>query len=217
MKNKSSHMVLRLCVMIVVMLVFLSKTLSSAEKSIESDLVENIKEEKIELGVELKEEYVMPTYDTIECDNSGYKHRVKGTDKWNDVILKVSKEENIDPIFVKCVMALESAGEAGIVNHNSNNTSDYGLMQVNTGWGNSFDYSLMLSDPEYAIRSGIKVIKNKVDAALKNGKVPTVHEVAWRYNGYTERGNRYANKFVLLYEDMSKTDSNKSILMENNF
>ncbi len=59
--------------------------------------------------------------------------RLAGTDRWNDIIYKVSKEEEIDPIFVKCIMAIESAGVPGLVSKmNTNGTYDYGLMQVNS-------------------------------------------------------------------------------------
>ncbi len=106
-------------------------------------------------------------------------NRLAGTDRWNDIIYKVSKEEEIDPIFVKCVMAIESAGVPGLTSKmNKNGTYDYGLMQVNSSWSSSFDMSRILTDNEYAIRCGIKIIKRKIEAAERSGKDATVLEVA---------------------------------------
>ena len=90
-------------------------------------------------------------------------------------------------------------------------------MQVNSSWSSSFDLTRLTSDYEYAIKCGIEVIKAKANAAIRNGKVPTVHEVAWRYNGYCNQGLAYADKFCILYNDLSKnTGDNNSILLELN-
>lgn len=205
--------IVKLFVLVTAIIVLLSQTLVVAKEFIVIDLEENLNEENITLGVELeKEPFVMPTADSVE--NEAYRNRVAGTDKWNDLILKVSEEEEVDPVFVKCIMTLESAGEQDLVCTNGNSTKDYGLMQINSTWESSFNFDEILSNPEYAIRAGIKVIKIKIDSAIRNGKEPTVHEVAWRYNGYSEKGNLYANRFVTLYEDITDTSSNETIILK---
>lgn len=227
MKSASSQLIMRLIVGVFVILVFLLNTLSAAGGALEPALVDN----KDVLNIELenkdseknekknkkdkknKMSFVMPTADTMEMDTLGYKNRVAGTDKWNDLILKVSLEEDIDPIFVKCIMALESAGDADLIHYNKNNTYDSGLMQVNSTWASSFDLQRLTTDYEYAIRCGIKIIKLKIAAAERNGKIPTAHEVAWRYNGYCEAGRKYANKFITLYNDLSKNTEEQSIIL----
>ncbi len=155
--------------------------------------------------------FEMPTYEVLNQTTVSLSKRVAGTDKWNELIQKVSEEEGIDPIFVKCIMTLESSGYEKTINYNTNGTADYGLMQVNSSWTGQFDFNRMLSDYEYAIRSGIQVIKCKIDACVRANHEPTVFEVAWRYNGYNETGRRYALKFSQLYEDLSKKTSNEIV------
>ena len=212
MKSVPSLLWVRLVSGALFILVFLMNRLSVAQGIMTPVLTDN--QNQINLGVDLKEKFVMPVADDIVIDNSGYKSRVYGTDKWNDLIYKVSEEENIDPVFVKCIMALESAGEGDLVHYNKNGTFDSGLMQVNSSWASSFDLWRLTNDPEYAIRCGIAVIKAKISACEKNGHEPTIHEVAWRYNGYCEQGRKYADRFSLLYTDLSKNTSDISIFMK---
>lgn len=208
MKTVSSQIV-KLFVLVTAIIVLICHTLVLAKDFIKLEI------EEMNIGEELKEEFVMPT--ALNVESEAYKNRVAGTDKWNDLILKVSQEEEVDPIFVKCIMTLESAGDIDLVYRNKNNTLDYGLMQVNSSWGSTFDFEEMLVNPEYAIRAGIKVIKIKIDSAIRNGKEPTIHEVAWRYNGYSKQGNLYANRFVALYDDLADSSNmNNSVLKANN-
>ncbi|HBY19915.1 MAG: hypothetical protein A2Y24_06355 [Clostridiales bacterium GWE2_32_10] len=161
-------------------------------------------------------ESTMPTANDLSYEvRQTWEKKIIGTDAWNDLIKKVSDEEGVDPIFVKCVMAVESGGYQQAHNtKNANGTQDYGLMQVNTSWGSYFDYGKMLVDPEYAIRSGIQVIKCKVNLSQKNGKTPTVHEVLWRYNGKNARGKNYADRVSKLYEDLSNKTRNEIVLVQ---
>lgn len=208
MKSASSQYVTRLALGAFVILVFLLQTISLAEANLEAALTDN--EEN--LNLEKENNIVMPTADEMISDVLGYKERVAGTDRWNDLILKVSLEENIDPVFVKCIMALESAGDENLVHYNKNSTYDSGLMQVNSSWV-EYDKERLLYDHEYAIRCGIEVIKAKIHAAEVNGKVPTAYEVAWRYNGYCEQGRKYASKFVTLYSELSKNTGDNTIVL----
>lgn len=163
---------------------------------------DDIKRKKL---IEMKVLYNMPTAEDLPNTTAHrYYNQVKGTDKWNELIYKVSEEEEIDPIFVKCIMTIESNGRAGVISKtNSNGTRDYGLMQINSTWASSFDLQRILNDNEYAIRCGIKVIKRKIEAAERGKKAATVFEVAWRYNGYNSKGKQYAEKLSGIYEDLS--------------
>lgn len=164
--------------------------------------------------VELKLICNMPTADDLnDTDASAFIGRVKGTDEWNEIIYKVSKEEEIDPIFVKCIMTKESGGTMGCKNYNKNGTIDYGLMQVNSSSGyTQEELDRMLVDAEFAIRCGIKMIKRKIYAAEVNGQPATVFNVAWRYNGYSEKGHDYAVNFSKLYNALSKMDSETTLV-----
>jgi len=86
------------------------------------------------------------------------------------------------------------------------------LMQVGTGFGSRFDYNKILLEPEYAIKCGIDVIKLKAKETSDSGKNPTVYEVAWRYNGYTEKGKAYAESFCSLYEELSRSSRNDLVV-----
>ncbi|MCQ2979661.1 MAG: S-layer homology domain-containing protein [Clostridia bacterium] len=164
--------------------------------------IDDLRRKKI---VEYKILHNMPTVDDLSDELAAtYGGKIRGTDKWNELIYKVSKEEEVDPVFVKCIMALESSGTSGLKSKmNNNGTYDYGLMQVNSSWSTSFDLNRMLIDDEYAIRCGIKVIKRKIEAAERSGKGASIFEVAWRYNGYNNQGKKYAQRFATLYEDLS--------------
>ena len=154
MKSASSLSIIRLIAGVFVILVFLLQTLSLAEGVVVPALEDNAQN----LNLENTEKIVMPTAASMETDTLGYKLRVQGTDRWNDLILKVSYEEHIDPIFVKCIMTLESGGDENLIHYNKNNTYDSGLMQVNSSWKDNFDLDRLTTDYEYAIRCGIEVI-----------------------------------------------------------
>ncbi|OGO81833.1 MAG: hypothetical protein A2Y18_00485 [Clostridiales bacterium GWD2_32_19] len=160
--------------------------------------------------------YQMPTASNLSDEMKAiWEKKVIGTDQWNTLIEKVSVEEGIDPIFVKCVMAIESGGYQQAHNtKNANGTQDYGLMQVNSSWGSYFDYDKMLYDPEYAIRSGIQVVRRKVILAEKSGVQPTVFEVLWRYNGKSARGKIYAERVTKLYNNLSGKTENELVLIK---
>lgn len=185
-----------------------------------ASLMNEVATVKTEVKIVKKEQiivdYKMPLYTDISPNLIKiWGTKVKGTDKWNNLIKKVSQEEGIDPIFVKCIMAIESSGKQSVINKNKNLTTDYGLMQVNTCWKSRFDYKRMLKDPEYAIRSGVKIIKYKIKDAVDNGNKPTVFEILWRYNGKSKKSNKgknYALRLSKLYEDLSGKDMNQSVI-----
>lgn len=152
-----------------------------------------IKIEEIEL------EFTMPTVDMITSEeNKKYKSKVAGTDMWNDRIYELSKQYNVDPIFVKTLMVLESGGN---IKAGYPNGSYCGLMQVYKGYG--YDLDRIYTDGDYAICAGLDTIVNKAKAAKLKGKAATCFEIAWRYNSYNEKGLPYANKASSLYEELS--------------
>ncbi len=159
---------------------------------------------------------VMPTAENLTPEiKATWGKKVAGTDQWNDLILKVSNEEGIDPVFVKCIMTIESGGYQQAYSTNSNGSHDHGLMQVNTIWGTYYDLDRMLYDPEYAIRCGIQVIKAKIVSATKAGDLPTASEIFWRYNGKNEKGKRYSEKIMKLYTDLSGKTGDSYIVINN--
>lgn len=163
----------------------------------------------------------MPTSDQYTGPDSsvhqkGLRAKLKGTDQWNDLILKYCTKHGVNPILAKCVMATESGGNANIGTNSSNCT---GLMQLrkrdmeDMGWG----WDKIVNDHEYNIECGViwikekhsycgNVIKNngsKVQYWTNKGFAPkqTVHGTAWFYYGFTkdQTPKDYADHMATLY------------------
>jgi len=174
--------------------------------------------------------YAMPTVDEVSYEkwnqvfpdkSQGYirsmRARFKGTDKHNDLIVKVCLKYDIDPEFAKTIMIKESSGHNIISKPNTNGSRDWGLMQVNDScWSNyNFDYQRMLEDEEYAIECGVICIVDKINYAKHLGLEPTAFNVLWLYNGYSEQGRRYAEEGIKVYNLMPNRDSNFTITIAN--
>jgi len=163
----------------------------------------------------------MPTTDQYTGpENTGYqtgmKAKLKGTDQWNDLILKYCSKHGCNPIMAKVVMATESGGNKDIGTNSYNCT---GLMQLRKqdmiamGW----DWNKIVNDHEYNIECGVKWIlekekycRNVINNAggnyqhwLSKGKAPKVdvHGTAWFYYGFTKAQGPldYANHIKILY------------------
>lgn len=147
----------------------------------------------------------MPTADDYKGPDVGahgqrnLKQRIAGTDKWNDLLLKVSVQEGVNPVFMKVIMAIESAGNAGTA---TSSAGAVGIMQIVPKYHPEFDYNRMRNDPEYAIACSCKVVKGKAEAAKRSGNPTDVHEVAWRYYGKTAAGKSYGDQAVQMYEGL---------------
>lgn len=165
----------------------------------------------------LKNTYDMPTVDDYKGTSEDTRDRIAGTDIWNDMIYEISMDEGVDPVLVKVIMAYESRGDMYAVNSkNKNKTTDYGLMMVNDSWGDEYDYDKILEDPEYAIRSGINVLKFKSDYCKQFGKKATIFNVCWFYNGYSKQGKAYAKNVSKIYKDLTGLDTTNLMFEINN-
>jgi hypothetical protein len=160
--------------------------------------------------VEIKEVKGVINYDISKMPY--WKEEIKGTDKWDGLIIEISKEKGIDPVFLKCIMAIESGGYQKTLNTtNKNGTHDYGLMQVNTSWGDRFDYKKMLSNPRYAISCGADVVLCKIASAKQKGMKPTAFNIFWLHNGYSNQGKKYAQKVSVIFNAFSNKNANEII------
>lgn len=162
----------------------------------------------IDEGIDIEVEEViagdMPTVDKLysEWALKYLYSKTLGTDAYNDLIYDVSTRKGLNPIFIKCIMVLESGGDIKTASSvNSKGVYYVGLMQVASNYG--FDNERMLNDAEYAIECGIEIVNRKIQAARNKGNEPTVHEIAWRYNSYNEAGKPYAEKLSKLYEELT--------------
>ncbi len=152
--------------------------------------------------------------DTSKLD-SDWKQRIQNASKYDSYIKKVGAEMNVDPQVIKIFIAWESSGILNTTYENKDENGkvksiDYGLMQVNSGWGSQFDYQRMLRDAEYAIRCGTEVIVEKIKTAKNKPGGATVFNVYWMYNGDSEQGKQNATKIAEKYKLLTGKDPYKT-------
>lgn len=72
---------------------------------------------------------------------------------------------DINPVLLRTISKTESNLNPIAVNTNPNGTQDIGLMQINSFWVKSLnlDYSLLLSDPCYNVKTGANILKKCFD------------------------------------------------------
>lgn len=167
----------------------------------------------------------MPTVDDYTGpETTGYQSnlpsRIKGTDKWNDLIVEVCEENGgVNPILVKCIMVNEQAGTPG---GSVNGVGYVGIMQVN--WNNWKKDSRLQgtsdSDVKFQIDCGVKELigkyKNTYQAWVKAGGKSAgkfrfnsdesakweIYNVAWFYLGYTQAAEEYPKQLKAVYEGL---------------
>lgn len=130
--------------------------------------------------------------DTI-AGRAGFKGSLKGTDKWNDMMIKVGKEKGIDPLFLKIIMAIESGGnEEALGPWLDNGDRARGLFQiVPSKIGTSIDWNRLL-EGEYNMRKSADIfLVEKGDIAKRLGKKMSVAEMARFWVGYSETDYSY--------------------------
>lgn len=123
----------------------------------------------------------------------GFKGALKGTDVWNDMMIKVGKEAGIDPLFLKIIMAIESAGDSQALGPIlSDGDRARGLFQiVPSRIDTDLDWNRLL-DAEYNMRKSADIfLYEKGGAAKRNGKKMSVAEMARFWVGYSETDYSY--------------------------
>lgn len=130
---------------------------------------------------------------------TGIKAQLAGTDKWNTNIIGWANKYNINPLFIKIIIAFESGGNASLVEKGvSGREPGRGLFQITPGRvGFDVDPS-RLHDVDYAVVQFAKVVESKISAA--KGDL-SVKEIAWRYNGKVA-GNPYPDAFMEVYRGL---------------
>lgn len=126
--------------------------------------------------------------------------------KWNPQISQTAQSTGVDPKILTTVMKMESDGNPSAVNHNSNGTTDYGLMQVNseTAKEMGFDVNRLQSDPAYNLWAAAQELKQKQATAKRIGLDPNnAFDIFWLYNGYSAQGKQYAQKAMQIYDSLS--------------
>lgn len=124
----------------------------------------------------------------------GFVSDLKGTDKWNDLMIKVGKEKGIDPLFLKVIMAIESAGdEDALGKFLPDGDRARGLFQiVPSRVDTDLDWNRLL-EGEYNMRKSADIfLYEKGGAAKRNGKKMSISEMARFWVGYSESDYSYA-------------------------
>ena len=147
--------------------------------------------------------YDMPTVDDLDGNGAKYDYLVSGTDQYNDLLATVAVRNNIDPVFLKVLMSVESCGVVSV-----KSGSYYGPFQISSSFG--FDNNLMMSDAEYAMQCACDVINCKANAVKNCNLEPSIYYVAKFYNG----SSAYGKKVSTIYEDLTDGDSNVSIYLD---
>ncbi len=86
--------------------------------------------------------------------------------EFDNEFMQASKEYKVPFILLKAIALTENSDyKEDLKNFNSNNTIDYGLMQVNTIWLKKFDISKNeILDPYVNISASAKILKNLIDS-----------------------------------------------------
>lgn len=130
--------------------------------------------------------------DTI-AGRSGFKGSLKGTDKWNDKMIEIGKAKGIDPLFLKIIMAIESAGNENALGPWLNNGDRArGLFQlVPSMIGTDLDWNRLLEGEYNMSKSADIFLNEKGDIAKRLGKKMSVAEMARFWVGYSETDYSY--------------------------
>lgn len=132
---------------------------------------------------------------------SGFKNRLKNTDQWDDVIIKVANKQGVDPLMLKVIIMIESSG-------NPQTTSPLGalgLTQIIPERVDTYVKASRLFEPEYNIEKACEIMKtDKLPVMKRQGYLPSVKNMAHLWNGWPpsqgEDDSDYANTFAVVYK-----------------
>ncbi len=149
---------------------------------------------------------------------TGIGSAIASTDKWNDLMVKVGKSKGIDPLFLKTIMTIESAGNEKAVGPPTIYGQALGLFQIIPGAvGTAVDANRLLTG-EYNMKKAADIFLNEKGSTAKRlGKKMSVAEMAHFWFGYlqTAEALAYRNLASTIYTgfggdpDSLITDSDK--------
>ena len=66
----------------------------------------------------------------------------------------------VSPLLLEAIMIVESQGNASAINHNSDGSYDFGLMQINSSWAKLWGLEVWntLGDPSFSVYAGAYVV-----------------------------------------------------------
>lgn len=122
---------------------------------------------------------------------------------WKYVATAEARAHSIDPLLVKAIINVESSG---CVRNFNSKTLDYGCMQINIKnvTALNLDKQKLLTNPAYAIKHGVKVLKSFERFKAKE-------PLTWycRYNVGTGKLIKNRAKVCLMYADKVQKEIDK--------
>ncbi len=126
---------------------------------------------------------------------AGLGSAIAGTDKWNDLMVKVGKEKSIDPLFLKVIMTIESAGVEKAVGPPTRYGQALGLFQIIPGAVDTPVDANRLLTGEYNMKKAADIfLIEKGNAAKNRGVKMSVGEMAHFWFGYLQTAEALAYK-----------------------
>ncbi|WP_290756267.1 MULTISPECIES: peptidoglycan DD-metalloendopeptidase family protein [unclassified Exiguobacterium] len=120
---------------------------------------------------------------------------IAGTDKWNDLMVKVGKEKGIDPLFLKVIMTIESGGNELAIGPPTRYGQAIGLFQIIPGAVDTPVDANRLRTAEYNTKKAADIFLNEKGNAAKNrGVKMSVGEMAHFWFGYLQTAEALAYK-----------------------
>lgn len=146
-------------------------------------------------------------------DSTGYQNgmraRLKACDKWDDLFIKVGNEKGVDALALKVITAIESSGDAGVINE----LGAIGLTQIIPERVGTPVNIPRLTDPEYNLQMCAEILLNeKGDVAKRLNRKMSIKNLAHFWHGWPpeqgENDSLYANSVEIVYSGFGG-DANK--------
>lgn len=134
---------------------------------------------------------------------SGFRSRLKNTDQWDDIIMKVANKQAVDPLMLKIIVMMESSGNPSLTS--SDGAGSMGLTQITPGNVDTYVKASRLFEPEYNLEKACAIMRgSKYDVMKRQGYAPSVKNMAHLWNGWVpsqgEDDSPYANTFATIYK-----------------
>ena len=132
---------------------------------------------------------------------SGFRARLKASDRWDPIILNVANKNKVDPLLLKILVMMESSGNAD----SSNDLGAKGLTQIiASDVGVPVD-SARLLEPEYNLESACRILlQDKLPIAKGLSRDASSVNMAHFWNGWKqsdgESDSAYSATFRTIYK-----------------
>ena len=133
---------------------------------------------------------------------SGFRQRLKNTDQWDDLILKVASAKAVDPLMLKIMVMMESSGNPELTSNDG--AGSMGLTQITPGNVDLYVNPARLFEPEYNLEKACDILRGpKFNTAKNLSYTPSVKNMVHLWNGWPpsqgENDSPYANTFASIY------------------